>query len=232
MNDEIKRVLIIEDNEEIVESISLVLNMYWRELTINSTDRGEEGLEMLGKGGYDLVILDLGLPDINGFEVLKGIRLFSNVPVVILTVKGEEEAVVKGFELGANEYIVKPFRQLEFITRLRNLMRNRLSSGKLPYIICGDMHLYPEEQKLIYNENEINLTRTETIIMEKLMINAGHVVTHGQMSEAIWGDFNQDYSPMLKTYIQRLRKKLESTSNSTRVILTKHGLGYYISKPS
>jgi two-component system KDP operon response regulator KdpE len=68
--------------------------------------------------------------------------------------------------------------------------------------------------------------------MEKLMINAGHVVTHGQMSEAIWGDFNQDYSPMLKTYIQRLRKKLESTSNSTKVILTKHGLGYYISKPS
>jgi two-component system KDP operon response regulator KdpE len=109
---DIIRILIIEDNEEIVESISLVLNIHWDNLTINSTDRGEAGLKMLGNVDYDLVILDLGLPDINGFEVLKGIRLFSSIPVVILTVKGDEPSVVKGLELGANEYIVKPFREL------------------------------------------------------------------------------------------------------------------------
>ena len=229
---DIKRILIIEDNEEIVESISLVLNIHWDSLTINSTDRGEEGLKMLGSVDYDLVILDLGLPDISGYEVLKSIRLFSNIPVVILTVKGDEPSVVKGLELGASEYIIKPFRQLEFISRLRKLIRQELDTRMMSAITYGQFHLYPEEQKLIYNENEIYLTHTETIIMNKLMINAGHVVTHEQMSEAVWGNSHQDYTPMLKTYIQRLRKKVETNINNPVFILTKHGLGYYIARTS
>jgi two-component system KDP operon response regulator KdpE len=228
--DDIKRILIIEDNEEIVESISLVLNIHWCNLTIDSTERGDAGLKMLGSVDYDLVILDLGLPDISGFEVLKSIRLFSNIPVVILTVKGDEPSVVKGLEMGANEYIVKPFRQLEFISRLRKLIRHELDTRMTSPIIHEQFHLYPEEQKLIYNENEIYLTHTETIIMNKLMVNAGHVVTHEQMSESIWGNCHREYTPMLKTYIQRLRKKVETAVNNPDFILTKHGLGYYIAK--
>ena len=228
--DDIKKVLIIEDSEEIIESISLVLNIHWSDLLINSTDRGEEGLEMLGSIEYDLVILDLGLPDISGFEVLKSIRLFSNIPIVILTVKGDEASVVKGLELGANEYIVKPFRQLEFISRLRKLIRQGHNLKELNPVMFGPLCLYPDELKLVYDGKEINLTRTEATIMKELMINMGHVVTHEQISEVIWGNYHQDYSPMLKTYIQRLRKKIELDSKNPSLILTRYGVGYYVAK--
>jgi two-component system KDP operon response regulator KdpE len=233
MSYDIKRLLIIEDNEEIVESVTLVLHIKWNNLRIDSTDRGEDGLLMLEKEKYDLVILDLGLPDINGFEVLKNIRLFSGIPVVILTVKGDEESIVKGLELGASEYIVKPFRRLEFIARISNMLRQKEpATNDCTPIITGPFTFYPCEQKLLFNDTEIGLTRTESIIMTKLITNAGHVITHEQMSEAIWGDYDKDYYPMIKTYIQRLRKKIESDPNNPNFIITKHGLGYYLTKTS
>jgi two-component system KDP operon response regulator KdpE len=233
MSEDAKRILIIEDNEEIVESITLVLHIKWSNITIDSTYKGEDGLLMLERDNYDLVILDLGLPDISGFEVLKSIRLFSNIPVVILTAKGEEESIVKGLELGACEYIVKPFRRLEFIARINNILRQRESNTKdcVP-IVNGPFTFYPHEEKLTFKETEIDLTRTESIIMEKLIANAGHVISHSQMSEAIWGDYYKDYYPMLKTYIQRLRKKIENDPNNPSFILTKHGLGYCMAKIS
>jgi two-component system KDP operon response regulator KdpE len=233
MSHDIKRILIIEDNEEIVESVTLVLHIKWNDLIIDSADRGEHGLVMLEREKYDLVILDLGLPDINGFEVLKNIRLFSSIPVVILTVKGDEESIVKGLELGASEYIVKPFKRLEFIARINNILRQSdpITRECTP-IINGPYTFYPCEENIIFKGKKIDLTRTESIIVEKLIVNAGHVITHKQISEAIWGECDKDYYPMLKTYIQRLRKKIEDDPNNPSFILTKHGLGYYIAKLS
>jgi DNA-binding response OmpR family regulator len=122
------KILIIEDDPEIVESVSLAFRYYWPEAQIISSHSGVKGIEMVKSESPDAVILDLGLPDINGHQVLSQIRLFSAVPIVILTVRSQEEDVVKALEGEANDYVVKPFRQKELLARMRSLVSSRMSN--------------------------------------------------------------------------------------------------------
>ena len=124
--DDFNKILIVEDNQEVVEAVSLAIQIRWPRSTIISTDSGRKGIELVIEKQPDMVILDLGLPDISGFEVLKDIRNFSSIPIIVLTVRGEEADVVRGLELGADEYIVKPFRQFELLSRIRALTRRRI----------------------------------------------------------------------------------------------------------
>src|SRR4030042_1995566 len=119
------KVLVIEDDREIVDAISLAFQIRWPEAKLISTRLGQKGVELVESESPDIVILDLGLPDINGFEVLQAIRLFSQVPTIILTVRSDEADIVKGLEWGADDYITKPFRQLEFLARVKALIRRQ-----------------------------------------------------------------------------------------------------------
>ena len=119
------KLLMIDDDPNIVETVSLGLQLRWPEAELVSAQLGEKGIEMVKSEAPDIVILDLGLPDISGFEVLKRVRSFSNVPIIILTVCGEESAKVKGLDLGADDYMVKPYRLMELVARIRRLMRRR-----------------------------------------------------------------------------------------------------------
>ena len=225
------KVLIIEDDHEIVEVISLAFQIRWPEVKLVSTHLGEKGVELVESEEPDVVILDLGLPDIGGFDVLKEIRAFSDVPVLILTVRGEEADVVKGLEWGADDYMVKPFRQLELLSRIKALTRRASPSDRETPLVYGELSFDPSTRQLSYGQREINLTRTEGIILHSLMRNAGQVVTHSTLAEAVWGEDYPDATSALKVHILRLRQKLEVDSSQPKLILTKTGIGYLLAKP-
>lgn len=225
------KVLIVEDDQGIVDSVSLLLQMRWPEAQLVSTGLGEEGIELVESEAPDIVIVDLGLPDISGFEVLRQVRLFSSVPVVILTVKTEEADMVKGLEWGADDYIIKPFRQSEFLARLKVQLRKQTPPDQEMPVICGSLRLDPSTFQLTHGGREISLTIIEGNIIQCLMQNAGHVVTHTRLAEAVWGEDYPGALDSLRVYIRYLRQKLERDPSNPKLILTKPGVGYSLVKP-
>lgn len=223
---EIRRLLIIEDSEEIVEAVSMALVMRWPQLKISTTDQGQEGVELVEKVQPEVVILDLGLPDISGFEVVKQIRLFSSIPIIILSVKKEEADVIKGLELGADEYVYKPFRQMELISRIMAVVRRHGSLNEEPLLIAGPFKFEPFKRTVFKNSDVVSLTRTESIILAHLMRNKGNIVTHNALAEEIWGVDYPDASSALKVHIKRLRDKIETDSGNPRYIINRPGIGY------
>lgn len=225
------KALIIEDSQEILEAVGLAFNIRWPETKLITTKFGEKGIELVETEQPDAVILDLGLPDVSGFEVLKRIRLFSDVPIIILTVRNEEADIVKGLEWGADDYIVKPFRQLELLSRVRALIRR--SGGKIndAPVSAGKLNLVPDTGQLTINGKEITLTPTESRVMHVLIKNSDQVVTHSRLAETIWGDNYPEAADAIKVYIRRLREKLEVEPSNPRIILTRAGIGYILVKP-
>ncbi len=223
------KVLIIEDDREIVEAISLTFQIRWPEAKVVSTHLGEKGVELVESEAPDIVILDLGLPDINGFEALRQIRLFSSVPIIILTVRADESDIVKGLEWGADDYITKPFRQLEFLARVKALIRRQYPSEE-ETLSCGPLRLDTTTGQLHHDGKEIALTVTESHILNHLMKNYGHVVTHSSLAEAVWGDDYPGSADSLKVHIRRLREKIETDPSHPKLILTKAGVGYFLAK--
>ncbi len=224
------KVLLIEDDREIVEAISLAFQIRWPEAKVVSTRLGQKGVELVESEAPDLVVLDLGLPDISGFEVLRQVRLFSNVPTIILTVRSDEADIVKGLEWGADDYIVKPFRQMEMLARVKALIR-RKTSPERAVLTFGPLELEAMTGQLYFDEKEIGLTTTESLILSHLMKNAGHVVTHSSLAEAVWGDDYPGAADSLKVHIRRLREKIEPDPGKPQFIITKTGVGYLLTKP-
>jgi len=225
------KVLIIEADREIVEVISLAFEIRWPDAKLVSTHLGEKGLEMVESENPDVVILDLGLPDVSGFDVLKELRAFSNVPILILTVRSEEADIVKGLEWGADDYMIKPFRQLELLSRIRALTRRGGSLDRETPLACGELRFDPSARQLFYGQREISLTRTEGTILHQLMRNAGQVVTYSALAEAIWGEDYPGGTDSIRVYIRRLREKIEADPEQPQIILTKTSLGYLLPKP-
>ena len=166
------KVLVIEDDKEIVDAISLAFQIRWPEAKVISTRLGQKGVDLVEGESPDIVILDLGLPDIPGFEVLRQIRRFSAVPTIILTVRADEADVVKGLEWGADDYITKPFRQLELLARVKSMIR-RHTPAEESILTYGRLKLEPETAQLHIDDKEIALTVTENHILGHLMKNAG-----------------------------------------------------------
>jgi len=222
-------VLIIEDAPEIVEAVSIVIELRWPESKIISTDLGEQGIDLVGSASPNVIILDLGLPDISGFDVLKRIRLFSDIPILILTASSDESYIVKGLECGADDFIVKPFKQLELLARIRGALRRYNTRGDKP-LVYGQLRYYPGSMRAVYGTNEIQISRTEGIILGQLMRNAGAVVTYSDLSELIWGVDFMEASESIKVHIRHIREKLEAYNGKSKLILNKSGVGYYLAK--
>ncbi len=225
------KIVIIEDDKEIVETINIFAKIRWPDADVLSASKGKDGIDIVDTEAPDIVIIDLGLPDIDGFKVLKEIRLFSNVPIIILTARSDEKDIVKGLELGADEYVVKPFSEAAFISRIQALLRRQhLASGQEP-VTYGAIRFGPYMKKLNYKSKEIILTRTESIILYELIKSAGGIVSNTRLAETIWGDESMGTDEAIRVYIRRLREKLETDPGNPRLICTKVGLGYYISQP-
>jgi len=225
------KILVIEDDQQIVEAITLAFQIRWPEARLVSTQQGEKGIELVENEKPDIVILDLGLPDINGYDVLKQIRMFSDIPILILTARTEESDIVKGLEWGADDYMIKPFRQLELLSRIKALTRRRTTTDSDMPVSVGQLSFNPATGQLSLNNKEINLTPTEGRILHHLMRNSGQVVTHSSLADAVWGEDYPGAVDSLKVYIRRLREKLEVEPQNPQLILTKAGVGYTMVKP-
>ena len=222
------KTVIIEDDQASIDIVSLIFKVSRPETQLFSSKLGEEGLDLIEKENPDVVILDLGLPDIDGFEVLKRIRLFSDVPVLVLTVRGDENDVAKALELGADDYIIKPFRHLEFLARIKKIMdRGSFIQGK-PYINFRDYNFNVSMHRLTCGQKTIYLTGIESQILYHLIINKGRIVTYKSLYDSIWGDYYPGQENALRVHIQRLRKKIESDKDENRLIINKPGLGYML----
>jgi two-component system response regulator VicR len=231
MND-LSKVIIIEDSDEIVETTSLTLQIRWPNVEIHTSDSGKKGLTMIEKHHPSIVILDLGLPDMSGFDVLKDIRSFSDIPVLILTVRGDEADVVKGLELGADGYVIKPFRQMELLSRIRAILRRQGAIYEDNIIAVDNFRFNPSEQMVTIDGRQITLTRSENLILFKLIKNPNMVMSYSRLAEAVWGSDYPCASASLKVHIRRLRQKIERNPAHPTFILTKRGLGYLFSKTS
>lgn len=225
------KVLHIEDDLEVVESISLAFEMRWPDIQLVSTHLGEKGIQMVESKAPDIAILDLELPDISGFEVLKQIRLFSDVPIIILTVRAQEADIVKGLEWGADDYMVKPFSQLELLARVKAQIRRQTHRQIDWPLLWGSLRFDPSTRDLFQGEEQIALTATEGAILHSLLRNAGHVVSSSSIGDEVWGEDYPGATNSLKVYIRRLRRKLEKDPSHPQLILTKKGIGYYLAKP-
>ena len=223
------RILIVEDDSAIVELVSLCLKVSWPDARIIFTGLVEEGIELAEKENPDLIILDLGLPDKSGLELLKEVRQTSSVPVIILTVRDEESDVVRGLELGADDYITKPFRQMEFVSRAKALLRRQhVSDGSTPVTI-GPFHFSASRRQVSCGGHSIKLTTTEGKILYCLAQNNGKPVSHQALAMTIWGELVPDAANSIRVHIRNLRQKLAEIGVKDSVV-TKSGTGYFLKK--
>jgi len=221
------KILIIEDDENMVDYIKNVFNVGWPEADFISAYKGKEGVNLVEKEMPDVVLLDLGLPDMSGFDVLKQIRHFTEMTIVMITVRDDESDIVKGLSLGADEYIVKPFRQLELLARVRALTRRRISLSEDLSVEYGPLKFGRSIRDLIYKDREVNVTLTEGRILHKLIESKGNVVTSDEIAKLIWGE--RFYSAInVKSYIHRIRQKLEDDPANPSMIVNEPGVGYFI----
>lgn len=223
------RVLVVEDNAEMVEFITIAFEIGWPGIELFSSHQAIGVPELVEKESPDVVLLDIALPDGNGFDVLKQIRQFSMVPVVIVTVKDTEADIVKGLDWGADEYIIKPFGQLELLARIKAVLRSRLyANGTDTPMTIGRMRLNVSTGELISGSQKIYLTRTEANILNLLMKQLGQVVTHTELSDVIWGDTYPHANEALRVYIRRIRKKLTVAPECSVSIHSRPGVGYVL----
>ncbi len=226
------KVIIIEDDANVVEAVSLCLQLRWPEVTISSTAEGIKGIEILKSDSVEAVILDINLPGIDGFEILRQIRSFSNVPIIILTVRGEEEDQVKGLEMGADDYIVKPFSPRDVIARVNSVLR-RAAAHKVTMgqhtLVQGRLSLNLAAGEVKLGEKIVKLAPNESRLLYILMNNAGQTISSERIVQEVWQGKHVN-SGLVRTYIQRMRQKLED--NPPQIILNKHGKGYRLVSPT
>ena len=230
------KVLLIEDNPEIVQSVALCFELRWPGTSLISASEGEKGLGLAETELPDVTILDLGLPDMDGLEVLRQIRTFSDVPVVILTVRGEEMDKVKGLEMGADDYIVKPFSPAEFLSRVKAVLRrSQMLEPKVdekPFI-KGDLKIDFATREVSIGDKLIKLTRSEYKLLHQLVRNEGKVLSNQTLLQRVWGPEYTVETEYIKVYVQRLRGKLNEEPGNPRMILSERGVGYkFVSRQS
>lgn len=230
----IKKILVVDDEPDVARAIELTLKLQepnWEVVTVNS---GERGLVLADTESPDLVLLDLAMPDMSGFQVLEQIRLFSDVPVIILTVRDDELDKVRGLGLGADDYIVKPFAHLELMARVRSVLRRAdglVGQSEKPYI-NGGLQIDFNRHQVTLNGEIVALTRTEFHLLEILARNAGHLVSSETLLSRVWDRYAMDNPEYLKVYIHRLRLKLKDDPMQPRYLHTERGEGYWLEAPS
>lgn len=224
-----KRVLVVDDEKLIVKGIRFSLEQDGME--VDCAYDGEEALQKAKEKEYDIIPLDVMLPKLTGFEVCQQIRDFSNVPVVMLTAKGEDMDKILGLEYGADDYITKPFNILEVKARIKAIMRRTNRKEKTQEeekIIEGkDMRLDREGRRVYISGREINLTAKEFEVLELLMLNPNKVYGRENLLKLVWGS---DYPGDVRTvdvHIRRLREKIETNPSEPKYVHTKWGVGYY-----
>jgi two-component system KDP operon response regulator KdpE len=228
------RILVVDDEPDVVESIRLGFDLQWREVEVLGAGTGESALDAVEQQVPDIVLLDVGLPDLDGFAVLTRIRAFSDVPVVMLTARDDAMDKVKGLELGADDYVTKPFNHLELMARVRAVLRRHdmpAPASRAPSFRSGDLEVDFARQEARIRGERVDLTPTEYKLLYHLVRNAGHVLQHGTLLAKVWGREYVDEVDYVRVYIRRLRDKLGDDPERPRYIQTERRLGYRFIAP-
>ena len=218
------RVLIVEDDEEIAQVLQRSLRMEGYD--VRSAPDGQAGLEQSRAFAPDLVILDLGLPKVDGLEVARRLREADDVPILILTARDAVEARVEGLDSGADDYLVKPFERQELLARLRALLRRRPPRGSAPLRV-GDLTLNADTHEVARGEREIELTQREFELLEYLMRNERIVVSRQRLLDEVWGYDPFSTTNTIEVFVSNLRRKLEA-GGEPRLLHTIRGAGYVL----
>jgi two-component system KDP operon response regulator KdpE len=221
--------LIIDDERQIRKLLHLVLEEdHYRVL---ESESGKQGLSDVALRRPDVVLLDLGLPDMDGLAVLKRLREWSRVPVLILSVRDGPEDKVEALDAGADDYVTKPFDSTELLARLRAIQRRAPSGAEEPYFEAGHLAIDFNSHTVTVKSQEVKLTATEYALLKVLALHAGKVVTHKQLLREVWGPNAEEQSQYLRVYMTHLRKKIEVPDSSEKLLRTESGIGYRLVLP-
>jgi two-component system, OmpR family, KDP operon response regulator KdpE len=223
------RLLLVDDDPEIRSSVRLGFELQWRDLEISEADRGADALRLVEEQRPDLVLLDVGLPDIDGYAVLREIRAFSSVPVIMLTARDESIDKVRGIEAGADDYVGKPFDHLELMARVRAVLRRFDLATPAPRTAAyrrGALEVDLQARSVRVAGESVALTATEWRVLEVLVSNAGWIVPHERLLARVWGRDESGDLDGLRVFVRRLRAKLGDDAGAPRYLETVRGVGY------
>ncbi len=225
MGDVGTRILAVEDDERIRSAVKLALeDEGW---TVDEAESGEEAIDIFQRSSPDVVLIDIMLPGIDGFELCRTLRRTSDVPVVMVTARNDTHDVVAGLEAGADDYLTKPFAPKELSARIRALLRRiRPSAPGHARLVFGDLELIPDEGKVLRDNTEVHLTKTEFRLLCELAESPGKVLSREALLDKVWGyDYFGD-GRLVDVHIRRLRTKVEADPANPRHVVTVRGLGY------
>jgi two-component system KDP operon response regulator KdpE len=217
-------ILIIDDEAQIRKLLAITLQSNDYKITEAST--GKEGLMLVANHPPDLVLLDLGLPDQSGHEVLKHLREWYSNPVIIVSVQNSEEDIVKALDNGANDYLIKPFRTGELLARIRSALRKVNHEANVPVAEFYDLSIDFANRIVKRNNAVVKLTTTEYALLSMFAQNEGKVLTHQYLLHHVWGPSHHNESQYLRVFVAQLRKKIETDPNRPAHIITESGVGY------
>lgn len=228
------RVLVIDDEPEIGRAVRT--GLAGAHFTVEWAPTGAEGLEQVAQWHPDVVILDLSLPDMDGIEVCRELRTWTQVPIIVLSVRDREADKIAALELGADDYLTKPFSMGELIARLRVALRHAAqsagSTGTTALFQTGALVMDFERRHVTVDGREVHLTPTEYEVLKYLALNVGKVITHRTLLRAVWGPAYDDEAHYLRVFIGQLRRKIEPDPSRPRYLLTEPGVGYRLRAPA
>jgi two-component system KDP operon response regulator KdpE len=223
------KVLVVDEEPDVIKLVAMSFRMQQPAWEVIGAPDGPEALELIEREQPDVVLLDIGLPEMSGFDVLQAIRLFSDVPVIMLTVRDDEFSKVQGLEMGADDYVTKPFSHLELLARVRAVLRRAQAmplAHERPFV-SGEIRVDFARREVTKRGQPVPLTGTEYRLLYHLVRNAGRVMTHEVLLARVWGREYTDEISYLKSYVNRLRNKLENDPHHPEHILTEYGAGYW-----
>lgn len=222
--------IVVDDEPQIRKLLRIVLEEdHYR---VHECDSGRQGLAEIAARKPDVVLLDLGLPDMDGLAVLKRAREWSHVPVLILSVRDGPEEKVAALDAGADDYVTKPFEAAELLARLRAIQRRVVSDKDEPYFQAGHLAIDFTAHTVTVKGEEVKLTATEYALLKILAQHAGKVVTHKQLLREVWGPNAEEQSQYLRVYMTHLRKKIEVAGEKEKLLRTESGIGYRLVAPA
>ena len=227
-----RKVLVVDDEKLIVKGIRFSLEQ--DDMTVDCAYDGQEALDLASQNHYDVILLDVMLPKFTGFEVCQQIREYSDVPIIMLTAKGDDMDKILGLEYGADDYITKPFNILEVKARIKAIMRR--SEPKTPKapekkeLSFEELRINLDSRRGYINEKEVNLTAKEFDLLELLMMHPNKVYSREELLNTVWGYDYPGYVRTVDVHIRRLREKIEKAPSEPKYIHTKWGVGYYFQK--
>ncbi|MBI2912995.1 MAG: response regulator transcription factor [Chloroflexi bacterium] len=222
------KVLVVDDEPDVIEVVNLCFGLRWPEAQVIAAANAEEALKLVEEHSPDLILLDIMLPDMDGFQLCREIRAFSDIPIMMLTARDSEVDKVRGLEMGADDYISKPFCHLELLGRIRAVLRRyqRQLTAVGEVFESGDLRIDYASRQITVRGQPVRLTPTEYSLLFHLTRNAGRVLPHHTLLAKVWGREYVDEIDYLKVYIRRLRQKLEGDPETIGHIVSERGVGY------